>query len=329
MLLSLLELATDSPSFEPGHPARRDDGAQPKRAQGLPSGVSGRGRLRYSAMQDDSLTSAVDIFVDETGSVVSDTEARPYGFGYVVLPSGAIADQLRDQVRKSFPKPFHLKEYRKRKKVKAATRLLDLLPDHPLVFGGAHVVSDPEYARKYSYQVVLDTYGRSLEELARHAPLGESGLVETVEDAIPQLFKGGRLYAIWEWALGNPIAAILSSSACPQKVDVRVHFGVAGAESTFNEYLALFGRAYKPNVIEEMQRRGTMPKKDCQVIVDTTGTFDPLFGYADLFAGVAHHAWAKTDVAEELYATAKPFLDRMSWNPAVILRPGISVFPPP
>jgi hypothetical protein len=257
-----------------------------------------------------------DYFVDECGTVSSDVDDSPYGFGFFLAERGADTDALEATLAAAHPDGSHFTEVPRPAKLAHAQRLLGLVPKQGHFYGGAHVVVDPSYAR-----TILADYlsGKSpglteakLNSLISTASVGRNGLIDARELLAP-VHASGRLMAIYLNALRHPIFGLLRAPGCPLHVTVHVNLGVVADPTTHMRKLALMADVMvrsSREVFDAAFASGALPPRVLNLEITTTGR-SPLFDLADLFAGIGWHAAQRRELGRDLVAAARDVLTRL------------------
>lgn len=265
------------------------------------------------------------LFIDEHGTVGSDVDDEPYGYGFYLGPEGPEKDDLEAAIQRAFPQGFHLSRIRgTRRKLTESTRLLGLLPASEGFYGGGFVQTDPAYARRKFYH---NLSGRGSDASEPSAELMQAvldaqptgGRIVDPNDIACGAKEVGRLLAIYSHALRTPLMALMRSAASPREIELRIHLGVVGREDRYKEQVRKIAPSLRTNLQNTLDRfvqAGAIPQQPRSLDVDLVRAGESLFDVADLFGGVAvhHYRYSQDDryaLGEDLYTAAKPYLDRL------------------
>ncbi len=282
-----------------------------------------------------------DLYIDETGTVGSDRDDEPFGCGFVICERGTDLDELRKAIVTEFPNGFHLKTIRRRRKLARAKKLLSLLSDTGHFYVGGHVFTDPSYGRDKYFRAVSglrsdsQTPPRWLVGSVNAAPETAGGLVDP-NDVAPISRDAGRLLSIYSASLRFPMVALMRAKDPPSKFEVHAHLGTVALLANYQRQMKQMAPSLTANWKSSFHlflQRGLIEPRPCHLIVETTrADQDPVFGIADLMAGVAHHVYKAriepTDgLGDDLLEAAASALGRLPWCPSGQLAYGITRYP--
>ncbi len=243
--------------------------------------------------------------MDEFGTISSDADDVPYGYGYVLVERGTDADAVRAALSNAFPNGLHFKNYRGgNRKVAKANGVVALLPNSGRFYCGAHVCTDPNYGRDKYFRAVSGQLGDSdspstdLMDRISTAPVGPGGIVNP-SDVVPKAKGVARLLTTYSPLIRLPIVGLLKTEDAPDEVKIHAHIGEVGRKQAFQEQLALIASQLTANWEAGFQNfvdAGVIGPRPCHLVIEvTTADAVPLFGVADMFADVAHHFFKDRD----------------------------------
>lgn len=268
-----------------------------------------------------------DLYVDEHGTISSDSDDHIYGYGFFLVERGASTQRLEQRFFSAFPNGFHLKKIPRNRKMQEASRLIQLLPRAGHFYGGGHIQLDPGYARKKVFNILSGTTSDSeqpsssmMDAIAKLTP-GSEGIVDP-NKLVPNVKKGGRMLATYSHVLRIPLISLMRAVSSTD-IEVQVYLGVVGSRKSHEDILSRISSPLASNLNESIKRfykKGAIPCEPARISVGLTESATALFDFSDLFAGVALHYYRfhkdpTYTLGKDLYRAAKPILDRLPWSP--------------
>ncbi|MEM9461910.1 MAG: hypothetical protein AAGF11_47565 [Myxococcota bacterium] len=283
-----------------------------------------------------------DLIMDEFGTISSDSDDVPYGYGYCLAERGTDADNLRTTLSNKFPNGLHFKNIRRKRKISKVNEVVPLLSTGDRIWFGAHVCTDPSYGRDKYFRALSgqlsnsDTPSTSMMDKISKAPLSQGGLVDPT-DILPDVKGVARLLSTYSPLIRFPVLGLLKSDDAPGSIEIHVHIGEVGRSQKFQKQLKLIANKLTQNwetSFNEYVKAGLIEPRQCNLTIEVTqADVDPLFSLADMFAHVAHHYFKDLDadsgLGKDLYNAVKPVLINELWLPEkASLVAGISHYPP-
>lgn len=285
-----------------------------------------------------------DLYLDEHGTIGSATDDNGYGYGYLVIERGPLSDFVSQAVAKAFPDGAHFKNFRGKKRKKSnAEKMMECIPEHGRMFGGAFACVDPDYGRNHYFNALSGIIGDSdtpsknvLAEIMSTQPRDGRLLIDP-SDVSPGAKEVGRLLATYSHLLRIPVLGLLKLVP-DEELELHVHLGVVGSPTKYDEQMRKIGPVLASNwesSFEKFQHAGLDRELPCRLILGTVEAgADPLFDVADLMAHLGFHA-SRDDVADDettagaLYGATKRLLDKVPWTPdKVKIATGVTRYPP-
>ena len=271
----------------------------------------------------------VDVYIDETGDLKTPRDGRPFGYGFFALERNEAALALRSLIESEFGGGFHLKEIRggPRRKIKAARKLVSLIPSTGFFHGGTLMFPNPDYGGEPLFHALAEPCEELRAEIDA-TPVRQNGLI-LPEDipSVGRLRNNQRYQTLYPTAVIATSIILLRAPECPNPLDLHVNFGAIGLAEDHVKKVSLslhdmYSRSRR--VYRELMRRRTIDRSPEYITVHPhTPASEPLMYVADLLAGVGEHLLKDSKASEGLYEAARPLLDRIPINPANVLRPGV------
>jgi hypothetical protein len=271
-----------------------------------------------------------DIFVDECGTIGSDRSDDPFGIGYFITQRTPATNELEAAIRAEFPSTFHLKGYRRGRRVAQARRLVRLIPTTGVFYGGAVLFEEADHARNYVGDAISGRWPGIREATLRAAVAAASvsrDRLLTVADVVPGLQETSRMFLCYQAVLRHPLIALTRCLGEPRKLEVHFHRSVVGAPDRFRAQLRQLSAGLEelgPSLDSFVEAK-MLPAFELAVEIEVGDAGHPFQGVADLCAGIGWHLMTKSADAEGLRLATQDWLARSALTMPNQLAPGMDV----
>ena len=234
----------------------------------------------------------IDLFLDETGSILNPTEKSVYGFGYVHLPCTA-TQQLHDILQDNQLFSMHLRETLPSEKITLAQKLGSLNLQLLGIRGGAVIRKDSSHAedfiRNNLSESILDSPHKALTVLDQNTDRRLRGKIVKIDDLFPRIIANSRVMEYLTLATRYPVFKIIQQYGIDDPLHIKIYLSSIATPKDFHKRLEYIASNYQKQ-LDEFFKKGTIaglfarnPSSFTKVSVFSAEASEGAFAVADLF----------------------------------------------